>query len=93
MHFILVRVLACQAQVSCKGFFHFRLRFVWAGSQRQRIDQRSDTGGKLRWNRNGVAKLVPQQRTTGGSSGSNGQTCEGSSLLGMAESAHQQTGG
>jgi hypothetical protein len=23
MHFILVRVLACQAQVSCKGFFHF----------------------------------------------------------------------
>jgi hypothetical protein len=31
MHFILVRVLACQAQVSCKGFFHFWLRLCGRG--------------------------------------------------------------
>lgn len=50
-------------------------------------EPKTDTGGKLRKNRNEVAKLVPQQRTTGGSSGSDGQTCEGvSPLLGMAES-------
>lgn len=62
-----IPVLACQAQVLTKGFFYWalRLRSVWTGSQRQRTDQRSETGGKLRKNQNGVAKLVPQQRTTG----------------------------